>query len=216
MSPELHNLKGLYLVLDRDVAGERPLTDIARSAIDGGCRLFQYREKHRPKNEIYRVATALRSITAQGGATFIMNDFSDVAQAVEADGVHLGQDDLPLADARHILGQDRLIGISTHSIEQAIEAENGGADYIGFGPMYHTLTKDTGRTPLGPNAARELCAQISIPIFGIGGINLTNIAELRHTGLNGVAILSAVLQAPEVETAVQQLVTVWRSEQTEP
>ena len=172
MSPELQNLKSLYLVLDRD-------------------------------------ATELRSITAQGGATFIMNDFSDVALAVEADGVHLGQDDLPLAEARNILGKDRLIGISAHSIEQAIEAEKGGADYIGFGPLYHTRTKDTGLAPLGPNAARKLRAQISIPIFGIGGINLTHIAELLPTRMNGIAVLSAVLQAPDIEVAVREFVAAW-------
>ncbi len=209
MSPELQNLKGLYLVLDRDVAGERPLAEIARSALAGGCRLFQYREKHRPKNEIYRVATELRSITAQGGATFIMNDFSDVALAVEADGVHLGQDDFPLAEARNILGPDRLIGISTHSIEQAIQAEKGGADYIGFGPMYQTSTKETGLAPLGPDAARDLCAQISIPSFGIGGINLMNIEELQTTRLSGVAALSAILQAPEVEATVRRFMAAW-------
>jgi len=138
-----------------------------------------------------------------------MNDFSDVALAVKADGVHLGQDDLPLADARNILGPNRLIGISTHSIEQAIEAEKGGADYIGFGPMYHTQTKDTGLAPLGPNAARKLRAQISIPIFGIGGINLANIAELQTIGLHGIAVLSAVLQAPNIEATVREFVAAW-------
>ncbi len=132
-----------------------------------------------------------------------------MALAVEADGVHLGQDDLPLAEARNILGKDRLIGISTHTIEQAIEAEKGGADYIGFGPMYHTQTKDTGRTPLGPNAAQELREQIKIPIFGIGGIKLENIAELRPTGMNGIAVLSAVLQAPNIEAAVREFVAAW-------
>ena len=209
MSPTLQNLKGLYLVLDRDVAGERPLAEIARSALVEGCRLFQYREKHRPKNEIYRVATELRSITAQGAATFIMNDFCDVALAVEADGVHLGQDDLPLTEARAILGKDRLIGISTHTIEQAREAEIGGANYIGFGPIYHTKTKNSARTPLGPNAAKKLREQIKIPIFGIGGINLTNIADLLPAGINGIAVLSAVLQAPEADVAVKRFIAAW-------
>jgi thiamine-phosphate pyrophosphorylase len=138
-----------------------------------------------------------------------MNDFCDVALAVEADGVHLGQDDLPLAEARNILGKNRLIGISTHSIEQAREAEKGRADYIGFGPMCHTQTKDTGLKPLGPNAAQDLREQIEIPIFGIGGIKLENIAELRPTGMNGTAILSAVLQAPNIEVAVREFVAAW-------
>ena len=202
-------LTGLYVILDCDIAGERPLTDIARNAIEGGGRLFQYREKHLPKKEMYRIATELRAVTARVGATLIVNDFSDVALAVEADGVHLGQDDLPLSDARNILGPNRLIGISTHSIAQAVEAENGGADYVGFGPIYDTRTKDTGLTPLGPQAARALRAQLSIPVFGIGGINLTNVAELRTTGMHGIAVASAVLQAPNIETETRALNAAW-------
>ncbi|MBQ26808.1 MAG: thiamine phosphate synthase [Nitrospiraceae bacterium] len=216
MSPQFRNdhrhINGLYIILDREIAEKKPLSDIVKSALDEGSRLFQYREKHLPKNEIYRVATELRSLTAQRDATLIINDFSDIALAVDADGVHLGQDDVPLADARHILGHDRLIGISTHSIEQAIEAENGGADYIAFGPIYNTQTKDTGLAPLGPNATRELCPRISIPVFGIGGINLTLIAELRSTGLSGVAILSAILHAPDVGAATRQFILEWQSQ----
>ena len=207
-TPQSHPpLQGLYLVLDREVAGERSLAEITRCALDGGCRLFQYREKQLPKNEMYRIATELRAITAQDGATFIVNDFSDVALAVQADGVHLGQDDFPLAEARNILGPDQLIGISTHSIEQAIEAEKGGADYIGVGPMYQTNTKKTGLAPLGPDEVGNICAHISIPSFGIGGINFTHIQELQTTGLSGVAVLSAILQAYEIEATVRRFMT---------
>ncbi len=171
--------------------------------------MFQYRAKGPSRGEIYRVALELREITAAHNATLIINDWCDIALAVEADGVHLGQDDLPLEDARALLGPDRLIGISTHSLDQAVEAENGGADYIGFGPMYDTKTKDTGYTPRGPNAARELRAHVSIPIFGIGGINLTNITELHATGIDGIAVVSAILRAPEVDVAVKRFIAAW-------
>tara|TARA_B100000315_G_scaffold259295_1_gene314769 strand:+ start:4843 stop:5520 length:678 start_codon:yes stop_codon:yes gene_type:complete len=218
MKPKFQNIHrcidGLYIILDRKVAGERPLSNIVRSALDKGARLFQYREKYLPKNEIYRVAMELRALTAQRGATFIINDFSDIALAVDADGVHLGQDDIPLADARNILGTNRIIGISTHSIEQAVKAEKGGANYIGFGPIYHTKTKDIGHMPLGPNATQTLSSLVSIPIFGIGGINLTRIAELRSAGLSGIAVLSAILRAPDVGVAVQRFILEWQTQES--
>ena len=180
-------------------------------AIDGGCDLFQYREKCRSKKHMYRAAMELRAITFQAGATLIINDFSDLALAIGADGVHLGQDDLPLTSARAILGSDHCIGISTHSIAQAIEAEKEGADYIGFGPLYDTPTKDTSLEPLGPDLARELCAHISIPVFGIGGINLANVADIRTTAINGIAVASAVLQAHDITTTVRTFEEAWNN-----
>jgi len=207
----MSSLKDLYVILDQNVAGAPPLTSVAQNAIKAGARIFQYREKNLPKKIMYQTAIDLRAITTEANATFIINDSVDIALAVKADGVHLGQNDLPLEDARKILGPDRIIGISTHSITQAIAAEDGGANYIGFGPIYSTKTKHLTITPLGPQMAAKVCSKVSIPVFGIGGINFTNVAELLSIGMAGIAVLSTILHASNVESAVNKLQDCWKN-----
>lgn len=157
-----------------------------------GVKWIQYREKNNPRRDIYKEAVILRRLAEEFNATFIVNDHADIALAVNADGVHLGQEDLPVKEARKILGKEKIIGISTHSIEQAVDAEAGGADYIGFGPIFHTKTKDAGE-PKGIAALREIKRHVKIPVVAIGGINTENLESVLDSGADAVAAASAIL-----------------------
>lgn len=213
-------LAGLYLILDPSVAGfhlhppapDAPrrvpfpaLADLVRTALEAGVRLFQLRMKTPHTGEFYDLAAPLCPLVQQGGGTFIVNDRCDVAMAVGADGVHLGQDDLPLADARAILGPGKLIGISTHNLNQAIQAEAGGADYIGFGPIFPTVTKEHPDPVVGVAGLREVRAKVRIPIVAIGGINVKNVADVRTAGADCCAVVSAVLSAADPAKAITEL-----------
>lgn len=184
--------KSLYLITDRSIARLSNI-EIARTAIAAGVRVIQLREKLLSKREIFRDAAAIKEITASGRVIFIVNDHVDIALAVDADGVHLGQHDLPLRDARKVLGSGKIIGISTHNLRQAVSAQEAGADYIGFGPMFPTRTKDAGR-PKGLNALRQIRSRIRIPVVAIGGITCDNVRETRDAGADACAIASAVLR----------------------
>ena len=196
---------GLYLILDPAVAGNRPLTDIVRVALDAGIRIFQFRMKTPETRQFYDLAAALCPVVKQGGGTFIVNDRCDVAAAVGADGVHLGQDDLPLADARALVGPGMLIGISTHNLAQATGAEAGGADYIGFGPVFLTTTKENPDPVVGVDGLREVRSHVRIPIVAIGGITAKNAADVRAAGADCCAVVSAVLAAPDPAKALADL-----------
>ncbi len=178
---------------------------MVRAALDSGVRWVQYREKEKTRREIYREALKLRDITRQSGALFIVNDHTDIASAVDADGVHLGQDDLPLREARKIMGE-RIIGISTHSLSEAVGAAGGGADYIGFGPVFPTVTKDAG-APKGVEMLREIKRQVSIPVVAIGGISLENLPEVLASGADAVAVASAILVG-DISRNVRAFMTV--------
>lgn len=197
---------GLYLILDPAIAGARPLADLVRAALDARVRLFQLRMKTPETGRLYAMAAALCPLVQKGGGTFIVNDRVDVAKAVGADGVHLGQGDLPLADARKILGPDKLIGISTHTLAQALEAEAGGADYIGFGPIFPTATKANPDPVVGVAGLREVRAKVRIPIVAIGGINTKNVSEAVVAGADCCAVISAVLATSDPQAAIAELV----------
>ncbi len=198
-------LSGLYLILDPSVAGTRSLSDLVKTALGAGVRLFQLRMKAPDTRTFHDMAAALCPLVQKGGGTFIVNDRCDVASAVGADGVHLGQEDLPLADARAILGPGKLIGISTHTLAQAVEAQAGGADYIGFGPVFPTATKEHPDPVVGVEGLREVRARLRIPIAAIGGINAQNAAAVRAAGADCVAAVSAVLAAPDPKSAIAEL-----------
>jgi thiamine-phosphate pyrophosphorylase len=151
------------------------------------------------------VSFELAGMVKRSGGVFIVNDHADIAKAVDADGVHLGQDDLPLAYGRKVLGRDKLIGISTHSVEQAREAEAAGADYIGFGPLFPTATKDAGPHQ-GVERLRLLRNEVSLPVLAIGGIKPDNLAEAMQAGADGVAVISAVLLSPDPGAAARDLI----------
>ncbi|MBI5410316.1 MAG: thiamine phosphate synthase [Nitrospirae bacterium] len=181
----------LYLITDRNVAGLSHI-QIARRAISAGIRIIQLREKQMSKKELFNEALAIRKLTFKHKALFIINDYIDMALAVDADGVHLGQEDMPLEEARRIMGK-KIIGISTHTLKQAVEAERAGADYIGFGPMFHTATKDAGR-PKGLRALKQIRRHIKIPIVAIGGITPENLLSVLGAGADAPAVMSAILR----------------------
>ena len=169
------------------------LKEIVTIVLSSGVRWIQYREKDKSRRDIYREALILRKLTNEFGAVFIVNDYTDIVLAVNADGVHLGQKDLPLKEARKILGKGKIIGVSTHCAEEAIAAETGGADYIGFGPIFHTETKDAGK-PKGITSLREIKKLIKIPVIAIGGINTENLESVIDSGADAVAVSSGMIQ----------------------
>lgn len=184
-------LGGLCFITDRK-ACNLTCEEMVMCALKAGARWIQYREKEKTRREIYEISVRLRKITQDFQAVFIVNDHTDIAYAVNAEGVHLGQADLPLGEARKIMGDKKLIGISTHSFEQAVDAERRGADYIGFGPVFLTATKEAG-APKGTEILREIKNKISIPLVAIGGINLENVRSVLATQVDAIAVASAIL-----------------------
>jgi len=181
----------LCLIIDPSLSALAP-AEIALRALRAGVRFIQYREKEKTRREIYSEAVKLRQATRDFGAALIINDYTDIAAAIDADGVHLGQEDLPLHEARKIVGK-RLIGISTHSPGEAADAAAGGADYIGFGPVFYTSTKDAGQ-PRGVAMVKEMKENVSVPVVAIGGISHDNILQVLEAGADAVAVASAILK----------------------
>jgi thiamine-phosphate pyrophosphorylase len=174
-------------------------------ALEAGVKFFQYRNKSGTRRVIYEISLQLVPLARGGGALFIVNDHADIALAVDADGVHLGQDDLPIEHARNLLGSGKLIGISTHSPDQAKVAEAGGADYIGFGPIFRTSTKDAGPVQ-GIEKISAIKRIVSVPVIAIGGITLANVGEAVCAGADGVAVISSVLSAPDRKIAAMEMI----------
>ena len=184
-------LGGICFITDRRLCS-LSIEEMVNKVIEAGIRWIQYRDKEESRRNIYNNALRLKKITQGSKSILIINDHVDIACAVNADGVHLGQDDLPLIEARKIIGK-KIIGISTHSLEQAIEAEKGGADYIGFGPVFYTETKDAGH-PKGVEELYNVKKSINIPVVAIGGISLNNVGEVLKTGVDAIAVASAILK----------------------
>lgn len=182
------------------------MVEILREAAAGGARLFQYRDKAACGKDAYRQAEALRRAASDAGAMLIVNDRCDLALAVEADGVHLGQEDLPLAYARAVMGPDKLIGVSTHTPEQVENVTEGLADYLGFGPIFSTASKVDHEPIVGVDGLKRIRSRTRLPVFAIGGISKKHAESLMHAGADGVAVMSAVLRAPDVAAAVQAFI----------
>lgn len=197
-------LKGLCLILDQDKLRVSPEQAMFETCLIG-VRFFQFRSKTGSRKSAYETSRRLSKIARDAGATFIVNDHADIALAVDADGVHLGQDDLPIEHARKILGPTKLIGISTHNTEQAREAERQGADYIGFGPIFSTSTKDAG-TVQGLVNLTVIRQTVSIPIIAIGGIKHDTVNDVIRAGADCVAIISAILSADDVVAAASEII----------
>jgi thiamine-phosphate pyrophosphorylase len=202
-------LSGLYLILDPQATRGRPLTEIFLEAVAGGARLFQYRDKQASMRDAYRHALELRRLAAEHGALFLVNDRCDLALAVEADGVHLGQRDLPVAKARALLGPTRIIGLSTHGPAEVVAAPADVVDYLGFGPIYSTETKPDHEPVVGLAGLRQVRSLTALPIFAIGGITAKGVEELKRAGADGVAVISAVCSAADVAAAVREFTTPW-------
>ena len=204
-------VRGLYVILDPDGLNGRPLVEALKEAAAGGARLFQYRDKTASVREAYHRGTQLQQAAADVGALFLVNDRCDLALAIGADGVHLGQDDLPLPLARVIMGPEKLIGISTHTAIQVTEATSQGADYLGFGPIFATATKPGHEQVVGVDGLATVRRLTSLPIFAIGGIRPETVESVIKAGARGVAIISAVWKAPDVAAAVQHFVECLRT-----
>lgn len=195
----------LYVITDSNLAHGRPLTDVVDQSIAGGATVIQLREKNLSTRELVLLGQQLRKITHQKGVTFIVNDRLDVALAVGADGVHLGQDDMPVSLARRLLGPDKIIGVSADTPAEAEEAYRAGADYLGTGPIFPTSTKPDAGAALGIKRFATLCRQFPLPVVGIGGINAENADEVIKAGAAGVAVISAVIGAPNVTEAAKKI-----------
>ncbi|MFH1759761.1 MAG: thiamine phosphate synthase [bacterium] len=196
----------LYVVTDRLISGYRNQKDIVRAAISGGARMIQLRDKELDVHSLTMLGKALRSIIPRESVLFIINDDVEVALDVDADGVHLGQDDMPVAEAREMLGDDAVIGLSTHSITQAREAHKLDIDYFNVGPVFKTNTKATSIMPVGTQLVKEVSKFATIPFTVMGGINLANIDKTIKSGAERIAVVSAAVAAPDVESACTELV----------
>jgi thiamine-phosphate pyrophosphorylase len=195
----------LYVILDRSVAGGRDLDSILAAVLAGGAEMIQLREKTWPSGTLLPVAQRLRARCRAAGVPFIVNDRVDLALAIDADGVHLGQDDLPPGAARPLLKPGMILGLSTHSVEQAKAAQAAGADYIAVGSMFPTTTKPEFQL-VGPALAREVRPVVHVPLIGIGGITPDNVGDVIAAGVDGVAVISAVCAAPDPAAAARRFI----------
>ena len=184
-----------YLIVDDSWASRCSLMEVVQQASEAGVKLVQYRNKTGSMKQAYEAGLGLRSVAAEREMTFIVNDRCDLALALEADGVHLGQADLPLLLARKVVGQKMLIGVSTHNPEQVRLATEEGADYLGFGPIFSTRTKTNHERVVGIEGLAGVRDLTTLPIFAIGGIVPDSVLALRAAGANGVAVASAILDA---------------------
>jgi len=203
-----HEFSGLYIILDPSVRPDRPLGAVLKAAAEGGATLFQYRNKVASMQEQYGEALSLRKLAAELGVTFIVNDRCDLALAVDADGVHLGQDDLSYGEARRLLGSDKIIGLSTHSAEQVCQADRWKPAYIGFGPIFKPASKQDHDPVVGIDGLKRVRTLTSLPVFAIGGMQAEQVPAVRQAGADGIAVISAVLGAPDVRQAVERLISL--------
>jgi thiamine-phosphate pyrophosphorylase len=197
----------LYLVTDRHQTKGRDLLSVVEEALEGGVKAVQLREKDLNGRELLALAEKTRRLCLDYGAALFINDRIDVALAVDADGVQLGNASVPVDAARQLLGSSRLIGASTHSLQEAHDAKCLGADFVLFGPVFFTPSKAAYGAPQGTEALREIVEKISLPIYAIGGVTAQNIDETRKTGVRGVAIISAVMRANDPKDAAITLLS---------
>jgi thiamine-phosphate pyrophosphorylase len=200
----------LYVILDAQASGGRRLDELLDAVLAGGCRIVQLREKTMPPAALFPLARALRKRCRDAGALFIMNDRVDLALALEADGAHIGQDDLPARAARLLLPPPMVLGVSTHDPDQARRARDDGADYVAVGSMFPTGSK-VGFELVGPELVKRVRADIRVPLVGIGGITPDNVRQVIEAGADGVAVISAVGNARDPAAAVRGFLETIRS-----
>ena len=198
----------LYVITDCLLSRGRSHAEVVEKAIDGGAPCIQLREKDASSRELYSHARELRAITREKDAVFIINDRLDIALAVGADGVHLGQDDLPAEAARRIMPSEMILGVSVENPRQAREAQAMGASYLGAGAVFATSTKADAGEPIGLQAFAEICRGVDIPVVGIGGINLQNAGQVIQAGAAGVAVISAIVAADDITLAAGKIARV--------
>jgi thiamine-phosphate pyrophosphorylase len=194
----------LYVIVTGELCGGRDPAEVARAAARGGAGMLQLREKSLEAAALLDRAKRLRAVASELGTLFVVNDRADLAAAAEADGVHVGQEDLPCAAARRLLGAGAVVGVSARSVEEARRAQGDGADYVGVGTMFATATKAGARVG-GPDLLREVSAAVSIPVYPIGGITAENVSELVAVGAERAAVCRAVISADDPEAAARAL-----------
>lgn len=198
----------LYLVTDRSLALSRPLVQVVEDAIRGGVTMVQLREKNCSSKEFYEQALLLKNCLKPHNIPLIINDRLDIALACDADGLHIGQDDIPYSIARRILGENKIIGLSVENIEDTIEANKLDVDYIGISPVFGTPTKTDTAQALGLDGVRKITQISNHPSVGIGGINNTNTKDIINAGADGISVVSAIMSAKNPELAASELSTI--------
>ena len=192
----------IYALTDSRLALGRSVEEQARALLASGVKILQYREKHAKAGVMLRECRLLRELTREAGACFIVNDHIDIAMLVDADGVHIGQDDLPVSEVRRLLGPGKIIGLSTHGPDQALAAVRDGADYIGVGPIYATQTKEDVCAPVGLGYLDWVVSNITLPFVAIGGIKEHNIGEVAAHGARCCALVSELVGAEDISAKV--------------
>lgn len=199
----------LYLCTDRRLMTSPTIEASAESALRGGTTVIQLREKDCSSREFYELGLRVKKITERYNAPLIINDRVDIALAVGAAGVHVGQGDLPCKVVREMIGPDMIVGVSAATLEEAVRAEQDGADYLGVGAMYATATK-TDTRPVSMEEILKIRAAVKIPIVVIGGINKQTLGNFKGTGVNGLAVVSAIVAQPDPEAAARELLRMWK------
>lgn len=201
---KLLRLRGLYVIVDGQFLRGRSHAQVARQAIRGGAAVVQLRDKSMPKRDLLKVSRELREVCAESEVLFIVNDHLDIALASDADGLHVGQEDLPVETARRLLKMDRLLGCSVSTVREALEAQSAGADHLGVGAVFATSSKQTD--VVGVERLKEIKAAVSVPVVAIGGISKDNVRRVVEAGADAAAVISAVMSAPDPEAAARELV----------
>ncbi len=194
-------MKGYYFITDSKLSRAGNLSDVLQ-AVSCGVEVVQYRNKNRETRQMYEEAMRLREICRDSGSIFLINDRVDIALATDADGVHLGQSDMPCPAARKLLGPERIIGVTVHSLAEALQAESMGADYLGVSPIFQTATKPDAGKPAGITLIEEIRAQVEIPLIAIGGINHSNAGEVVRAGADGLCAISCVVAKENVRDEI--------------
>jgi thiamine-phosphate pyrophosphorylase len=208
LSPSAREIiRGLYAIVDTTYVKPVDVEKTAGALIRGGARVIQLRAKDSSAADVITAAAAIRALTLKNGVAFIINDRIDIAILSGADGVHLGQDDIPLEDCRRLLGSSAIVGISTHDLDEARKAASGGADYISFGPVFATVTKKDAAPPRGIEGLRELVREVTLPIVAIGGITEENVEEVLSAGADSVAIISDILTAHDISERTASIIS---------
>ncbi|MGD0152293.1 MAG: thiamine phosphate synthase [Thermacetogeniaceae bacterium] len=200
----------LYLVTDRDILGDRDLLKAVEQALQGGVTMLQLREKTASSRDFYQLAVRMKELAAAYQVPLIINDRLDIALAADADGLHVGQEDLPVAMARRILGPGKILGYSVSTVAEAVYGEQNGADYLGAGPVYATGSKADAGSPIGVVGLRQIKESVAIPVVGIGGIGEANILDVKRAGVDGASVISAIMGSRDLERAASALIAAWR------
>ncbi len=208
-SERIEKVRGLYVIVDPEATRGRDVVEVAEAALRGGASVIQLRDKTRDKGEVLEIARAIKGLCDKHNALFIVNDDADIAYLSEAHGLHVGQTDLPVGEARRVLSPDQIVGRSNNGVEESLESEEQGADYVAVGAIYATTTMGkSGRTALGPDMIRQVKQAVSAPVVAIGGINADNIAEVARAGADCICVVSAVTYAADPERAAAGLVEI--------